>query len=108
MPTRFIHSRSLVIPSLVTFPPVQCHQVRGLAESGGFANPSDNSSARTNDKVIATTMAADSAPIRFMGPLAKEEVPNAHAGFQWGNVVRRESSQAAEPAASLYHLLQTG
>src|SRR5262245_10419077 len=38
MPTRFIHSRSLVIPSRVMLPLVQCHQVRGLAESGGFRN----------------------------------------------------------------------
>src|ERR1044072_4036982 len=35
MPTRFIHSRSLVIPSLVTLLAVQCHQVLGRAASGG-------------------------------------------------------------------------
>src|ERR1019366_7661394 len=44
MPTRFIHSRSLVMPSLVTLPPVQCHQVRGLAESGGFWKPCSSGS----------------------------------------------------------------
>src|ERR1700722_18000319 len=38
MPTRFIHSRSLVIPSLVTLPLVQCHQARGFAAAGGFLN----------------------------------------------------------------------
>src|SRR5262245_7278650 len=30
MPARFIHSRSLVMPSLVTLLLVQCHQVLGL------------------------------------------------------------------------------
>jgi hypothetical protein len=35
MPTRFIHSRSAVIPSRVTLPFIQCHQTRGLASSGG-------------------------------------------------------------------------
>jgi len=36
MPTRFICSRSAVIPALETLPFTQCHQVCGLAESGGF------------------------------------------------------------------------
>src|SRR5688572_17449206 len=35
IPTRFIHSRSAVIPSRVTLPFIQCHQTRGLASSGG-------------------------------------------------------------------------
>src|SRR5260370_60842 len=39
MPTRFIHSRSAVMPSLVTLPLSQCHHARGLAESGGFLKP---------------------------------------------------------------------
>ena len=39
MPTRFIHSRSLVIPSLVTLLCVQCHQVRGRALAGGSRKP---------------------------------------------------------------------
>src|SRR6266550_1196382 len=39
IPVRFIHSRSAVIPSLVTLPFIQCHQARGLAESGGFLKP---------------------------------------------------------------------
>jgi len=36
MPARFIHSKSLVMPSLLTFPCVQCHHVRGRAESEDF------------------------------------------------------------------------
>ena len=36
MPERFIHSRSALMPSLVTLPLIQCHQTRGLALSGGF------------------------------------------------------------------------
>jgi hypothetical protein len=44
MPTRFIHSRSIVMPSLVTLLIVQCHHVRGLAESGGVLNPAASGS----------------------------------------------------------------
>src|SRR4029077_10977484 len=40
MPTRFIHSKSSLIPSLVMLPFIQCHHTRGLAEFGGFLNPS--------------------------------------------------------------------
>src|SRR5688572_14438190 len=40
MPERFIHSRSLVIPSFVILLLVQCHQVLGQASEGGFLNPS--------------------------------------------------------------------
>jgi len=36
MPTRFIASKSAVMPSLVMLPFIQCHQVWGLAESGGW------------------------------------------------------------------------
>src|SRR3954464_16014006 len=39
MPTRFIHSRSSWIPSLVTLPFIQCHHTRGRALLGGFSNP---------------------------------------------------------------------
>src|ERR1035438_4229225 len=39
MPTRFIHSRSALMPSLVMLPFIQCHQTRGLALSGGFWKP---------------------------------------------------------------------
>ncbi len=38
-PIAFIASRSAVMPSLETFPFIQCHQVCGLAEFGGFSNP---------------------------------------------------------------------
>src|SRR6185437_12187983 len=44
MPTRFIHSKSLVMPASVTLPLVQCHHVRGFAESGGFTKPFANAS----------------------------------------------------------------
>src|SRR5215471_417509 len=40
MPERFIHSRSLVMPSFVTLLFVQCHHVLGQALAGGFLNPS--------------------------------------------------------------------
>src|SRR3954468_18304529 len=39
MPTRRIHSKSSLIPSLVIFPFIQCHQTRGFAESGGLRKP---------------------------------------------------------------------
>ena len=45
MPTRFIASRSAVMPSFVMLPFIQCHQVCGLAESGGAAKPRASSSA---------------------------------------------------------------
>ena len=44
MPTRFIHSRSAVMPSLVTLPFSQCHHTRGLAESGGSLKPRSSAS----------------------------------------------------------------
>ena len=43
-PTSFIALRSAVIPSLLTLPATQCHHVRGLAESGGFAKPAARAS----------------------------------------------------------------
>src|SRR5215467_5409743 len=42
---RFIHSRSFVIPSVVTLLAVQCHQVLGRAEAGGSLKPCANGSA---------------------------------------------------------------
>src|SRR5260221_8391067 len=49
MPTRFIHSRSRVIPSRVTLPFIQCHHTRGRAASGGSLKPwaRESSAART-------------------------------------------------------------
>src|SRR4051812_19042885 len=49
MPSCFIASRSLVIPSRVTFPFIQCHHVCTRAESGGFVKPSSNAPARRRD-----------------------------------------------------------
>ena len=61
MPTRFIHSRSLVMPSLVTLLIVQCHHVRGLAASGGVLNPAASGSPPgcANEE-----MGAQRAPLR--------------------------------------------
>ena len=42
MPIFFIASRSAVIPALLMFPLIQCHQVCGLAEFGGFTKPLSN------------------------------------------------------------------
>src|SRR6185437_7676919 len=58
MPTRFIHSRSFVMPVSVTLPLVQCHHVRGLAESGGVTNPCDSASP-----VAAPMLCAQTAPV---------------------------------------------
>ena len=57
MPTRFIHSRSAVMPSLVTLPFSQCHQTRGRAESGGLLNPP----ARASSAAL-TTAEGDPSP----------------------------------------------
>src|SRR6266567_9523968 len=38
-PTRCIHSRSSLMPSLVMLPFIQCHHTRGRAPSGGFSKP---------------------------------------------------------------------
>src|SRR5438067_4834643 len=38
MPLRCIHRRSLRMPSLVTFPFIQCHHTLGLAALEGFWN----------------------------------------------------------------------
>ena len=40
IPARSIHSISFWIPSMVTFPSIQCHHTRGRASCGGSANPS--------------------------------------------------------------------
>ena len=39
------------MPSLVTLPFIQCHQVCGLAESGGLRKPVSSGSARAVDAV---------------------------------------------------------
>src|SRR5271154_4217856 len=52
MPDRFIHSKSFVRPSSVTLPLVQCHQVRGLAESGGLRKPSSSASFELCAKTV--------------------------------------------------------
>src|SRR2546423_11523353 len=36
MPTRCIHSRSFLMPSLVMLPFIQCHHTRGFASFGGL------------------------------------------------------------------------
>ena len=45
MPTRFIPSRSAVMPSLVTLPFSQCHHTRGRADSGGSLKPRSSASS---------------------------------------------------------------
>ena len=44
IPTRFIHSRSLRMPSSVTLPFIQCHHTRGLATDGGARKPCTSAS----------------------------------------------------------------
>src|ERR1022692_1632560 len=61
MPTRFIHSRSALIPSLVMLPLIQCHQTRGLALSGGVWKPCTNGSAFCAGTAQAPSMAAATA-----------------------------------------------
>ncbi len=62
MPTRFIHSRSALMPSLVMLPFIQCHQTRGLALSGGFSKPRRNGSPEFCAETIhVPTMAAANA-----------------------------------------------
>src|SRR5690348_1368453 len=85
MPTRFIHSRSFVMPSLVTFPPVQCHHVRGLAASGGCAKPADRSSARAAVACAVTTNASSvarthrSTRVAYHEGMARKPAAAAHA-----------------------------
>src|SRR5580698_1602753 len=45
MPTRFIHSRSSLMPASVMFPFIQCHHTRGAADCGGVAKPLASASA---------------------------------------------------------------
>src|SRR5580700_305099 len=52
-PICFIASRSAVIPSLVMFPFIHCHQVCGLADSGGLRKPVSNESASAVNAVRA-------------------------------------------------------
>ena len=46
MPTRFIHSRSAVMPSLVTLPFSQCHHTRGFARVGRVLETAASASER--------------------------------------------------------------
>src|SRR5215467_2801721 len=66
MPTRFIHSRSSLMPSLVMLPFIQCHQTRGLAELGGFLNPSssDGGFCAAADTARANSMIAKVRRVR--------------------------------------------
>jgi hypothetical protein len=71
MPTRFMASRSAVMPSRVTFPFIQCHQVCGLAESGGSRKPvsSESTVARAAvATVVATSAAASKRESGLLGP----------------------------------------
>ena len=56
-PASAIASKSAVMPSLETFPFIQCHHVCGLASRGGLRNPSSNVSANTPAVRPATTTA---------------------------------------------------
>src|ERR1035438_10497081 len=60
MPTRFIHSRSSLMPSLVMLPFIQCHQTRGLALSGGFWKPR----ASGSPEFCAETIHAPTSAVR--------------------------------------------
>src|SRR4051794_7011217 len=48
-PIAFIASRSAVMPAFVMLPFIQCHQVCGLAESGGVRKPDRNTSLGAAD-----------------------------------------------------------
>ena len=61
IPTCFIQARSLVIPSSLTFPSIQCHHTRGLAEAGGSLNLSNAS--------LSGERAADRASAIPAGPI---------------------------------------
>src|ERR1035437_4842613 len=63
MPTRFIHSMSLVMPVSVTLPLVQCHHVRGLADSGGVRKPCASGSAALWAKAALVAASASVAGI---------------------------------------------
>src|SRR5215470_17370959 len=67
MPTRFIHSKSSLMPSWVMLPFIQCHQTRGFAELGGLLNPSSSDSGvfcATVDVTNANRMIAKVRTIR--------------------------------------------
>src|SRR5208337_5331890 len=64
-PTRCIHSRSSLMPSLEMLPFIQCHHTRGRAPLGGSRNP------RSNASVSSDCGAA--------GACARVEKPAAHA-----------------------------
>src|ERR1022692_512446 len=65
MPTRFIHSRSSLMPSLAMLPFIQCHQTRGLALSGGSRNPRSSGSAfcAETDHAMSRAAASEAQPI---------------------------------------------
>ena len=65
MPTRFIHSRSSLMPSLAMLPFIQCHQTRGLALSGGSRNPRSSGSAfcAETDHAMNRAAASEAQPI---------------------------------------------
>src|SRR5450755_1139430 len=63
MPTRFIHSKSSLMPSLVMLPFIQCHHTRGLAEFGGFSKPLFNGSAAFCANAILATRAIARMPL---------------------------------------------
>jgi len=60
----------LVMPASLTLPFVQCHQVRGFAESGGLMKPSDNGSrllwAKAKRTVIKQIANADTLRMRVI------------------------------------------
>ena len=60
-PARWMASQSAVIPSRVTFPSSQCHQVSGLASAGGRENRSASSSAAEGEAVSKVAHAAQNA-----------------------------------------------
>src|ERR1035437_10165686 len=67
MPTRFIHSRSSLMTSLVMLPFIQCHQTRGLALSGGFWKPRSSASP----EFCAETIHAPNSTVRSAAPPAR-------------------------------------
>src|SRR5256885_998854 len=71
MPTRCIHSRSSLIPSLEMLPFIQCHQTRGLADCGGLSKPCFSASGDAWPKLLpdkhTETKATASNRITFRG-----------------------------------------
>src|SRR5689334_12210087 len=65
MPTRFIHSRSRRMPSLVTLPFIQCHHTRGRAAAGGSAKSRRKLSSAHAEQISEQAQATNSR--RFIG-----------------------------------------